>query len=239
MWIALLFTVAIIGVGVAVWLNYRLKQKRREGLFLFAQGQGLEYSREDTISIDRSYAFQLFGMGEGRGCENVLSGLWNGLPVREADYWYYTESTDGKGNTSKDYSYFSIVVADLTCAVPPISIQRETLFSRVAERMGFPDIPFESDAFNRAFRVRAKDRRFAYQLVDARMMQWLQTTGGEFGFEVVGPNLLAYCRRRRPTELIPLLGTAKLFNDHIPNLVRTEYGFAKPGRPGQTERSST
>ncbi|TMK81669.1 MAG: DUF3137 domain-containing protein [Actinobacteria bacterium] len=171
-------------------------------------------------------------MGDGRGCENVLSGTWDGLPVREADYWYYTESSDSKGGRSKSYSYFSVVVADLDCSVPRVSISKETLLTRAAEHLGARDLDFESEEFNRMFKVTAQDPQVAYQLIDPRMMNWLLSTGGAFGFEVAG-------HRRRPTELIPLFGSAQLFRDHIPRLVRTEYGIRQGEGTDPTERSSS
>jgi hypothetical protein len=47
---------------------------------------------------------------------------------------------------------------------------------------------------------------------------------GRFGFEVAGNRVLVYGPTRRPTDLIPLLGTARSFRDHIPRMVLTEYG---------------
>ena len=236
---ALVFVLILAAVGTGVWLSYRAKQRRREALFGFATERGLEYSRVDPFALPSSYAFHLFGMGDGRGCENVLSGTWDGLPVREADYWYYTESSDSKGGRSKSYSYFSVVVADLDCSVPRVSISKETLLTRAAEHLGASDLDFESEEFNRMFKVTAQDPQVAYQLIDPRMMNWLLSTGGAFGFEVVGPNLLVYSHRRRPTELIPLFGSAQLFRDHIPRLVRTEYGIRQGEGTDPTERSSS
>jgi hypothetical protein len=46
---------------------------------------------------------------------------------------------------------------------------------------------------------------------------------GRFGFEVAGDRLLVHCPPLRPTDLIPLLGTARGFLDHIPRMVLTEY----------------
>lgn len=236
---ALVFILILAAVGTGVWLSYRAKQRRREALFGFATQRGLEYSRVDPFALPSSYAFHLFGMGDGRGCENVLSGTWDGMPVREADYWYYTESSDSKGGRSKSYSYFSVVVADLDCSVPRVSISKETLLTRAAEHLGARDLDFESEEFNRMFKVTAEDPQVAYQLIDPRMMNWLLSTGGAFGFEVVGPNLLVYSHRRRPTELIPLFGSAQLFRDHIPRLVRTEYGIRQGEGTDPTERSSS
>jgi hypothetical protein len=227
--------------GLVAWYSYLQKQKRREELFEFAATHALTWSREDPWSIPSSYGFRLFSVGDGRGCENVLAGVWDGLPVREADYWYYDQSTDSKGNRSRTYHRFSIVIADLPCSVPHVSIEKETLLSRMADHLGFADLTFESEEFNRAYQVRSTDREFAYKLIDARMMQWLLSMGQGFGFEIMGPNLLAYSGKRRPTELIPLFGMAKLFDEHVPNLVWTDYGIgptptpAVPPPPGQDE----
>jgi hypothetical protein len=245
--VLILVLAAVVALAIA-WFAYQAKKKRREALFLFAAQHDLEYSRPDPYSIDESYGFALFRRGDGRGCENVLAGVWRGLPVREADYWYYEETSDGRGGRTRSYSYFSVVVADLSCSVPHISIERENLLTRLTDHLGFHDIDFESEAFNRTFRVRSDDRQFAYQLIDARMMQWLLATGGEFGFELLGPNLLAYSKRRGPADLPPLFEAAVGFADQLPRLIHSEYDFRsspapKPDTieesPGSPERSSS
>lgn len=222
----LVFLLIAAAIGLIAWFGYRAKQKRREALFTFANQFRLEYSRVDPFHLT-SYPFHLFTLGDGRGCENILSGEWEGMPVKEADYWYYTESTDSQGHTSKSYTHMSVVVADLALTIPPITIQKESLFTKLADHLGFHDIEFESEDFNRGFQVKAKDKEFAFKLVDSRMIQWLLATGGTFGFEANGPFLLAYCKRRRPMDLTPLFGTAKSFRDHIPELVWNEFGTEK------------
>ena len=120
--------------------------------------------------------------------------------------------------------------------------------TRMADHLGFHDIEFESEQFNRMFRVGSPDQEFAFKLIDARMMQWLLLTDGHFGFEVLGPNLLAYSGRRSPSDLGPLFVAAAGFAAHFPRLVQTEYGVgasspqnpdSMEGSPGPTERSSS
>ncbi len=219
-----LLVVAIVaGIGLILWYSYYRKQQRREGLASFAAQYQMEYSRQDPFGL-LDHDFRLLRMGDGRGCENVLSGSWQAMPVREADYWYYTESKDSNGRTSKSYKYFSVVIADLDGMLPYVSIQKESLFTKLADHLGFHDLDFESDDFNREFQVKAEDRQFAYKLIDARMIRWLLSTGGTFGFECRGENLLVYCHRLKPTALVPLFGTAKAFHDHVPSLVWHDYG---------------
>jgi hypothetical protein len=236
---AVIFILIMVAVGAAALYAYRARQKRREALALFALHYGLEYAPVDPFNLD-AYPFHLFTLGDGRGCENVVWGDWQGLPLKEADYWYYTETTDSQGHKSKSYKRFSVAIVDLQATLPEVRVGKTNLLASLAEHLGFHDIEFESEAFNREFDVRAKDRQFAYKLIDARMMAWLLSTEGAFGFEVSGPCLLTYSGARKPGQLIPLLGSAKMFHDHIPRLVWNEYGmtFEPAARPDPNERSA-
>jgi hypothetical protein len=219
----LVVLLVVLAVAAAIWWSYARKRKRQQALATFASQYALQLSPEDVLDMT-SYPFRLFSEGDGRGCENVMTGSWQGLPVTEADYWYYTQSNDSHGRSSRSYHYFSVIVAGLECDVPEISIQRERVLSRLADHLGFHDIEFESEDFNRRFQVTSRDREFAFQLVDDRMMRWLLSTDGSVGFETYGPNLLAWTKRLNPSELPVLFGSAKAFVEHVPRLVWTEYG---------------
>jgi hypothetical protein len=223
-----LVIVAFVVVAVAVIVvRFVLKQRRRDELGQFALANGLEYSPSDPFGlVDPS--FRLFQQGDGRGCENVVWGPWHGLTITEADYWYYTESTDSNGSRTKTYHYFSVALADLDALVPYVRVEKENLLSVVTSHLGFHDIEFESEQFNRMFKVKSEDREFAFKLIDDRMMQWLLSTEGRFGFEVRGGRFLVYSRKLPPTGLIPIFGTAAAFRDHIPRLVWNEYGSGQP-----------
>ena len=234
---ALIFILILAAVAAAAIYAYVQKQKRREALATFALQNKLEYSRDDPFDLIDS-DFHLFGLGDGRGCENVLWGDWHGLTVKEADYWYYTESRDSEGHTTRSYHRFSTILAELSASLPRVSIARESLFTRLADALSFHDLDFESDDFNRLFQVKGSDREFAYKLIDARMMQWLLSTQGEFAFEVNGPNLLVWCDRLDPMGLVPLFGSAALFRDHIPRLVWSEYVTGSAASP-EGERSTS
>lgn len=226
-------TIAIVAVLIAAviaggWLSYHLKQKRRQELAMMARQLELSYSADDTQGC-LDLPFHLLGKGDGRGTENVLFGAWQGMPVREFDYWYYEESTDAKGNRSKTYYRFSCAATEIDAACSPITIDREGFFTRLADAVGLDDITFELQEFNDAFNVKAKDRKFANDLVDQRMMRFLLGTDPAFRFEACGRWLLCFSKRRRPTELVPLLGTLKAFGEHVPRVVFELYG---PGASG-------
>ena len=230
----LIFLAILVAVGALAYVAYRAKQRRREELALFAFQHGMQFSHDDPYDLT-SHDFRLFQLGDGRGCENVMAGTWQDLPVKEADYWYYTESSDSKGQRTRTYHRFSVVLAEMGCTLPHVSVEKENVLSWVAGHLGFHDIEFESEEFNRMFTVKAKDQQFAFELLDARMIKWLQSTGGQFGFEVSGQGLLVWSGRRRAGELVPLFGCATMFCDHIPRLVWNQYGTirARPDGPGE------
>src|SRR5687768_16561466 len=81
-------------------VSYILKARRREGMAQFAARYGFEYTPHAPSGL-LAYGFPLFFKGDGWGAENGVIGEWKGLPFKAADFWYYTESTDSKGNRSK------------------------------------------------------------------------------------------------------------------------------------------
>ncbi len=219
-----LAVVAVFALVVFVVVrHFKEVRKRREDLALWAAQRGFEYSQKDPhnlVGLD----FHLFTEGDGRGCENVLTGTWEGMSVRLADYWYYTENNDSRGHSSRSYERFSILLTTIDAALPHVRIGHENLLSRLIDKLGFDDIQFESEQFNRRFRVLADDRQFAYKLVDARMIEWLLNVGGSHCYEVNGQWVLVHSKRLPPNELTALLHAGKEFIEQVPRLVWADYG---------------
>lgn len=215
-----------IGVVIAIAVgSYLLKQKRKEDMAAFASRYGFVYTPHSPPGL-LAYGFPLLHKGDGRGAENGVVGTWKDMPFKAADYWYYTESTDSQGHRSKSYSRFSVAVIEMDAWLPDIAIHRENVFTLLGDKIGLKDIEFESEEFNRTVQVKARDRKFAFELVDARMMQWLLSCDDRFGFEVHGKAVLVYSKRLKPNEMLPLIATLKEFEERVPRLVWTNYGTA-------------
>jgi hypothetical protein len=214
--LAIVAIILLVIGGIA--LSYYLKAKRRQELHSFASQHGLQFSASDPFSL-LGWPFTLFRKGDGRGVENVMWGPWQGKdPITAFDYWYYTESTDSEGRRTKSYSRFSCATIEVAAAFPALEIARENLLTRMADSMGMEDIEFESPEFNRRYNVKAKERKFAYELLDARMLDWMVEFDQQLAFEVVGNRILAYRRRTKASGLTPLIGTLVMFRDRIPRV---------------------
>ncbi|HEX9970086.1 MAG TPA: hypothetical protein VGB03_08100 [Acidimicrobiales bacterium] len=229
--IAALIPVLVVAVFALVIVvavhHWRTARKRREDLALWAATNGMELSLADPYGLHR-LDFTLFTRGDGRGCENVVSGTWQGLDVRVADYWYYETSHDSDGGSSRDYSHFSVVMARVDAWLPHVELAKENVLTRLADHLAMRDLEFESEEFNRRFNVKAGDREFAYKLLDARMLEWLLHTAGPHSYEVSGDQVLAYCGRLPVSGLPALLHAVKGFVDHVPRLVWADYGKGAP-----------
>jgi len=190
---------------------------RRLVLARVAEQYGMQYSEDDPYGLP-AHDFGLLLEGNRRGCQNVLSGRWQDLPVKEADYWYSTGSAFSKGYRRD----FSIVIAELAATMPYISVMPYALLGEKqlatwhVGRRGSHGIQFGSQDFDRKFKVTALPKRFAARFIDPAMIQWLLSTGGQFGFVIQGSELLVSCDQLPATGLVPLFDAAKSFTDHIP-----------------------
>jgi hypothetical protein len=217
----LVATAVVIGLVLAL---IRWRDRPRQGAMeAEARRLRMRFSAEDRFGLlDQS--FQLFrstrrSYGE---IENVLSGAWHDLEVRAFDHSYSVSENERR--------VLSCAQIAIPGGWPALVIRPETGLTRLVD-IALPDIAFESEAFNRAFAVRCHDRAFASALVDPRMMEWLQSLGDRWGFEIDGRWILGYRDQVRPWEIESVLETVETFIETIPRAVTSLYPEAMPPRP--------
>jgi hypothetical protein len=209
-----LFVVVVILIAVG---GYYARKRRILLWQQTAASLGLRYSTEHPFDL-LEMPFDLFSRGEGRGTENVLWGTKDGLDVKAFEFWDYTESSDGKGNTSRSYEHFSCALLPIAASCPHTTIAPEGFFSRIGRALGFHDIEFESEEFNKHMKVKSAEPKFATYLVDPRMMEWLLANKG-WQFELSDRSLLTYCGRVHPQDIGTVLAAAEGFHQHIPRVI--------------------
>jgi hypothetical protein len=217
----LLLLGAVLIFFLIVYVSYQAKQRRKAGFIQMAHQLGLTYSSTDTFGL-LGYPFALFQRGDGRGIEHVVYGDWQETHVIAFDYWYYEETSNGK-TTSRSYYRFDCVIVPIEADSQRLEIGPETFFSKLAGALSFRDLQFESEAFNEAFRVSCEDAKFANDLIDARMMQWLLASAPGYGFELIGNRVLVAGPKIDPIALTELLGVGRGFVQHVPKVVYSLY----------------
>jgi hypothetical protein len=228
-------TLFFVGAAVLALAGASVNAVRRRhrlmGVRAFAERHGFRHVPGDPFGLLYDYNFPLFEMGDDRGCENVVWGEWKGLPFKETDFWYYDDASNRKENIGLRRR-FNAVVVDVPLYLPRVSVDPAGVSSVLAGSIGWHDFQFESGEFNRRFTVRAETPEFAFKLVDAQMMHWMLSTDERFGFQFYGSAIMVWSRKLRPTELLPLIGTAKELHDHIPRLVWKEFTTDVPRSAG-------
>jgi hypothetical protein len=173
--IGILFFVVFVAIVIAAVIYASIAaRKRREELFALAVRLGLGFRQENDRTLAARFGFlDKLAQGSNRYAFNVLSGDYRGHEVLVFDYHYETHSTDSKGRRQTQHHYFSFFILMLPMSFPELRITREGIFSKIAQAFGYDDIDFESAEFSRCFCVRSKDKRFAYDICHAQMMEYL------------------------------------------------------------------
>jgi len=166
LFVAFVIAAAIYGIIAA--------RRRREELSALAARLGLRFSADEDYGLAEQYEFlNHLAQGDNRYAFNVLSGEYRGSPVLVFDYHYETHSTDSKGHRTTHHHYFSFFILTLPLDFPELRITKEGLFSKIAQAFGYDDIDFESAEFSHLFCVRSKDKKFAYDVCNSQMMEYL------------------------------------------------------------------
>jgi len=170
-----LIIVGVIAVvAIVAILSYLSAQKRRQAMLDLAARLGLRFDPQKDWGLAEHYGFlNKLRAGSNRYVFNKLSGTYQGQDVAAFDFHYQTYSSDSKGHRQTEHHYFSCFVLRLPRSFPELVIGREGFLSKIAQAFGYDDIDFESHEFSRKFCVRSPDKKFAYDVCNARMMEYL------------------------------------------------------------------
>jgi hypothetical protein len=217
--------VLVIGaavVGGILYAQYKARVARMNAVSAIGRTVGFSFSAEDPDYIV-SMPFALFSRGQGRAVELVLSGTHNDIPMRLFDYWYYDETSNGRGGRNRQYHRFTCALAGIPAACPRLQINHENVLTRIGEHLGLKDVQLEYDDFNRVFRVKCDDQKFAFSLLDAQMMEWLLGASAFVTVEIDGPWVLVAANRLEPSKWLTLGSWVEQFHRQVPAVVYSTY----------------
>jgi hypothetical protein len=191
--IAIFILVLVAGIIAA--------RKRREAMRALAAKLGLRFEPGKDRYLAKRYKFlDKLRRGSNRYAYNILSGKYQGHELTVFDYHYQTGS--GKNTHHHHFSFF---VLHLLASFPELVIGPEHIFSKIAQAVGYDDIDFESHEFSRKFCVRSGDKKFAYDVCNARMIEYL-LSNSDLSIEIEGSSLaISFNRRLAPDRIEPNL----------------------------------
>lgn len=169
--IIIIFVFIIIGVAILSWYQ---QEKRRKELLAWAQSKGLQFYPARDYGMDSRFPeLKTLRQGENRYAYNIMQGRYTDRDMVAFDYHYETHSRDSKGRRQTHHYHFSTLILESGLPLKPLFIRPEGFFDKITEFFGADDIDFESAEFSRKFYVKADDRKWAYDVIHTRTMEFL------------------------------------------------------------------
>ncbi|MGZ4148778.1 MAG: hypothetical protein ACXVQJ_01930 [Actinomycetota bacterium] len=216
-WLAFVAVLAVAG-AVQAWR----KGARARALAGVARQLGLAFGPVDLFN-DGWLPFRLFGLGTRRTVDNVVYGTLDGVEVRAFDYRF--EDADAGSLTLpvqfdvSEGRAFSCGVAGVAATCPSLIVERRGARQPIDDLVGGDVLPLELDEFNRRFRVRCEDQRFAVAFLEQRMMAALLTMPLETALAVHEDRLLLVARRLPANEVAVLLHATAAVAKAVPRVL--------------------
>lgn len=213
-----LFIVGFVAIFIIVLVvGYISSLKRREAMAAVAMKLGLQFMPGKDRYMPKRYRFlDKLRQGSSRYAFNVLSGSYQEHEVLLFDYHYKT----GSGKNTHHH-YLSFFILHLQVSFPELIIGPEGIFSKIAQAVGYDDIDFESHEFSRKFCVRSKDKKFAYDVCNARMIEYL-LSNTDLSIEIEDKVLaISFNSRLAPEQIEPNLNRLNTVRSLLPDYLFT------------------
>lgn len=161
----------VLGMGALLFVAFWFSAKRKKELSTWATQVGLSFSSSPDRSFDDRYPhFGCLRRGHSRYAYNVASGPWNNRWLEAFDYRYVT----GHGKNRSTHTFSAIIIRS-QLVLKPLRIRSENAFDKLTEFFGADDIDFESDKFSREYHVKSPDKKWAYDVLHQRTIEFLLT----------------------------------------------------------------
>jgi hypothetical protein len=186
------FILIIIVVIALVIFASIMSHKRRREFLAWAAARGLSVDTSHDHSMDERFPeLDCLRQGDDRYAYDILTGNWKERPLLGFNYHYETYSKDKDGHTQTHHHHFSVMSLASEVPLRPLSIRPENFFDKLGTFFGAEDINFESAQFSRTFWVKSPDRKWAYDVIHARMMEYLLEKP-RFSIQMHGDRIFAF-----------------------------------------------
>jgi len=210
--------VVLVGLFIAI-ASVLSNIKRQKELSAFAMQSGFAFSPDPGDHHEQYESFDPFDRGHSRRSSNLIHGRRGPIDWEMFDYKY----TTGSGKNRQTH-HCGVVLAKIDVVLSRIQIRPEGFFDKLAGLVGFDDIDFESEEFSRRFHVSSDDRKFTYDLIHPKMMEYLlaaPAANWQLGGRIV---MITRSRRYKALELPSLMALIEGLVERIPQYVRQDRG---------------
>ncbi len=207
----LLILIAFVVIAVvSIVVSLYSAAQRRNALMQLCATHGWTFSVSDRIGLTCWNGFSCLCAGYSQRAYNIMQGQYGNVRFCAFDYRY----TTGSGK-SRQTHHFSAVMIELQYPIKKILIRPEGFGDRLAGMLGFEDIDFEWEEFNRAFYVKAEDKAAAYDVISQKMMEYLMLNRG-WHIEISGRYMIVHNGVLDPDGFLKAMGFCDGFLKQLP-----------------------
>jgi len=161
--------------------------------------------------------------GDWQSDKNICWGTWNGFTVITWDTVYYDLHT-GQDTDWTEGEYSSILILTDTplhpALITPNSLLKRLSSFGIEEGYGsfkMHTVKFELDAFNKAYKVRGRDPKWTFAIIDQEMIEWMLDQKSKHTIEIAaGGVMVSTWFTLTPDQLEHQLDFCTRFLQHIP-----------------------
>ena len=215
-----LFATVALGVVILAVLAYMMQKKRQEAFQQWALRNRWTFEGSDPSLVHLSDA-QPFGQGRNKRATEVLRGAFDGHQA--VSFTYAWTTGDEKDKTSHTAH---VVALALPAYLPTVEVTRDGFGAKLDKLFGGQDIQFESEAFNKEFRVKASDPQVGHAIVHPRLMERLLRDGSVTPWRIEGTWIISWEPGSSALEnLATRLGLLSAVVRSIPRHVWLDHGY--------------
>ena len=148
-------------------------EKRKKTFSSLAKELGLGFKSRDKTIDDRFGFLDALRQRTDRYAKNIISGKYQGYEVMVFDYHCTERSRPLDIEENLREYHFSFFILMLENSYPEVTIERKGFGAKIMGALGFDNFKFESQEFSEVFGVRSKDKKLAYEVCNAEMMEYL------------------------------------------------------------------
>ena len=163
-----------------------------------------------------------FNVGRRRRASEIVTGRFRGRPATSFTYSY----TTGSGKNQHTVTHHVVALA-LPAFLPTLQLTHDGFGADLAKSFGGQDIQFESDVFNKAWRVESSDPRIAHAVLHPRLMERLLAPDARrLRIRIEGSDVLCWRGGRQDLTAIASVATVLAdIADSVPRFVWQEHGY--------------
>lgn len=217
----LLLVIPLLLVPVLLGLRWYSIVRREQATRAWAARTGWTYVGSD-VSLTRRWRGTPFATGKARRASEVVTGTYAGKAATSFAYRYTTD----RGEESQT-STFHVVTLALPAFLPDLQLTPDGLGARLVRALGGQDLTFESEDFNRAWRVEASDPAVAHAVLHPRLMErLLQPDARGLCVRIEGTDILCWAGGSPDLDQVARrLGVLNAIVTSVPRHVWLDHGY--------------